>query len=113
MVRRLFRRIERLETQLYTESLADVCKGPYAPPSPAPAAGALEGGIRLLMCERPSMTAGMSISRESFELIESAFHLCPATLPSFFITPGVCSRHTTLDPQTGTVSRLALVVKAT
>ncbi len=58
------------------------------------------------------MTPGMTISRTSFELIESAFKLPTATLPSFALVSGVCSEHVVHDPKTGAITRLAIVVKA-
>ena len=58
------------------------------------------------------MTPGMTISRTSFELIESAFKLPIATLPAFVLVSGVCSENITHDPKTGAINRLSIVVKA-
>lgn len=85
---------------------------PYKSPIPKAGTGALQGGIRLLLCDRPNMTPGMTISRMSFELIESAVKLPTATLPSFALVSGVCSERVIHDPKTGAITRLSVVVKA-
>lgn len=54
----------------------------------------------------------MTISRSSFELVESTWHLHPATLHSFFLVSGTCSNYATYDPQTGAISRISVVIKA-
>ena len=88
-------------------------KGIYKDPPSNTHIGTLQGGIRLLICDRPNMHPGMTISRRSFETIESAFRLPASTLPSFFLNTGACSKYTTYDPVTSVMSQLSLVVKAT
>ncbi|KIW69468.1 hypothetical protein PV04_05344 [Phialophora macrospora] len=50
--------------------------------------GALKGGIRLVMCDRPNAAARMTINRDAFEAIEAEFHLHEETLPAFLREAG-------------------------
>jgi hypothetical protein len=54
----------------------------------------------------------MTISRASFELVESMFGLSPATIPSFFHHSGVFSKHITKETQDDPNHRVSIVMKA-
>jgi hypothetical protein len=77
-------------------------EGAFAPPKPPPLTGNLRGGIRLLICECTSLfPLGFSMSKESYQAVELAFRLHPATLSSFDVQSGTYSRHFTysaMDP---------------
>lgn len=74
-------------------------------------AGKLQGGLRLVMCDRPNMLPGMTISRNAFEKVESAFDLHDATLPAFFDHDGSFMLQKTTD-EGGATTKIHIVVKA-
>ena len=85
-------------------------EGRYAAPVPVDAT--VTGGIRLVMCDRPNMTPGMTMPRRVLEIIEAEFDLHDATLPSFFDYGGRYSIYRSRD-DSGKVIKLHIVVKAT
>lgn len=87
-------------------------KGDYAPLAPKNGKGTIQGGVRLLICDRSNTKKGMTISRASFELIESTFELSPATIPSFFHHSGVFSKSITKGTKENPNARLSIVIKA-
>lgn len=58
------------------------------------------------------MSAALSISEESFLLLENAFHLHPATLPSLFRHRGICFRQISYDAGQKEPERVNIIIKA-
>lgn len=71
-----------------------------------------QGMLRLLICDRSNMAPLLSISKESFLLVENAFQLHPATIPSLFRHEGICFKHITYEAGSDRVDRVDFVVKA-
>ena len=88
-------------------------KARYKPPLPPSGAGKLRGGLRLVLCDRPNMTPGMTISKHAYEQIHRAFGLHDATLPAFFTVGGAFSSFLDRKPRAGTPPALRVVVRAT
>ena len=73
---------------------------------------ALQGYLRLLICDRFNKSAVLSISKESFLLVEDAFNLHPATIPSLFRHGGVFFKQISYDSRQDEPERVNIVVKA-
>ena len=71
-----------------------------------------QGMLRLLICDRSNMAPIVSISKESFLLVEDAFHLNPATIPSLFRHEGICFKHINYEADSDRAERVDFVVKA-
>ncbi|KAL4746205.1 hypothetical protein BDW72DRAFT_197898 [Aspergillus terricola var. indicus] len=87
-------------------------RGEFSPPiPPAEVGNGSRGGIRLLGCDYhlfPKTCVGMS--HEAFGLVESRFHLHPATLPALEVATGTFSRH--FDSRTHGGKRISIILKA-
>ncbi|KAB8360875.1 hypothetical protein FH972_024609 [Carpinus fangiana] len=70
------------------------------------------GGLRVLLCDRPNMTAGMTMSEAAFRLIERSFELDVSTLPSMFFHNGSQRLFFRRD-STNQVKAICLVIKFT
>lgn len=71
-------------------------------------AGALRGGLRMAMCDRPLMHPGMTIRKEMFSSIEQDFALHEATLPALLDNGGCFSIFAERDAS-GQLHRLRVV----
>ena len=85
----------------------------YAPLAQPTDAGQCQGGIRLVICDRPVSRMAMTISRRSYEAVEKAFSLHPVTLPSFCAKLGVEYRTVERDKQSGKARRIFIIAKVT
>ena len=73
-------------------------------------AGELQGGLRLVMCERANMAPTLTLSRVAFEEIEQVFNLHHATLPAFLDNGGDYCLHKVTNA-TGEITKIQIVVK--
>ncbi|KAL4781291.1 hypothetical protein BJX76DRAFT_21452 [Aspergillus varians] len=85
--------------------------GEFSIPTPPPGVGAIDGGMRLLACDYTLFQkASVRMSYEAFQLVESRFHLHPATLPSLEVSTGTFSKHFGNDAHQS--NRISIILKA-
>jgi hypothetical protein len=70
----------------------------------------LQGGTRLIFCDRPGMTLGLSMSERAYKAVEAKFNLHPATLSALCHTNGSFAHFVVRDPHRQ-AQHLQMVVK--
>jgi hypothetical protein len=84
----------------------------FEPLSNQQSSGRIEGGIRLIMCERENHRPSMTMSRQVYEKVEQQFELHPTTLPALFMHGGLYVKYLERDSATDQPTKLRIVVKA-